>query len=571
MARTNPAADAPVAPQIQLTPGRRNAVLFAVLLGLFLSALDQTVVGTALPRIVTDLHGNGLYTWVVTSYLLTSTITVPIYGKLSDIYGRKIMLLIGISIFLAGSWLAGLSQDMTQLIAFRALQGIGAGALFPISLAVIGDLFTPRERGRYQGLFGAVFGLSFIIGPFIGGWITDNISWHWVFYVNMPIGVLALGVIVAVLPNFHPPVTTPFRDLDFLGIALFTAGVVPILLGLTNKGLTNSQGTLYSWTDPSVGGLLLIGLVILAIFLFVETRAKQPIIPLGLFRDRTFSATNLAVFLIAFGMFASIIFLPRFYQAVKGISATESGYLIWPLLVGLIGSSIISGIVISKTGRYKAILVGAMSVFVVGSFLMTHITVTTSDASLWSWMLLMGLGIGPSMSGFTVVVQNSAPIAMLGAATSTLTFLRQVGGTVGLAIAGTLFSQEFTQKLPSSLLANGVPPRLARQFAAHGAGSGGSGNLTGVGLTSQLRHALPPNLQALIPHIVAGIDDAFALAIANVFWLTVGAGALALIATLFVAEVPLRDRAQLTAVAADTIPGGEVDVCEDSAPGAVAQ
>jgi EmrB/QacA subfamily drug resistance transporter len=571
MARTNPAAVLPIAPQIQLTPGRRNAVLFAVLLGLFLSALDQTVVGTALPRIVTDLHGNGLYTWVVTSYLLTSTITVPIYGKLSDVYGRKILLLTGIGIFLAGSWLSGFSQDMTQLIIFRAVQGLGAGALFPISLAVIGDLFTPRERGRYQGLFGAVFGLSFIIGPFIGGWITDNISWHWVFYVNMPIGVLALAVIIAVLPNFHPPVATPIRDLDYLGIGLFTAGVIPVLLGLTNKGLTDSHGNLYGWTDPSVGGLLLLGVALLAIFLVVESRAKQPIIPLNLFRDRTYSATNVAVFLIAFGMFASIIFLPRFYQAVKGISATESGYLIWPLLVGLIGASIVSGIVISKTGRYKMILVGAMSMFLVGSYLMTHITISTTDLALWSWMLLMGLGIGPSMSGFTVVVQNSAPISQLGVATSTLTFLRQVGGTVGLAISGTLFSQEFTQKLPGSLIAQGVPDKLAHQFGAHGAGSGGSGNLTGVGLASQLHHTLPPGLQGLIPHIVAGIDDAFAAAIANVFWLTVGAGALAFVATLFVAEVPLRDRANLDSIAADTIPGGEVPICEESAPGAVAQ
>jgi len=571
MAQMNPAANGSAAPQIQLTPGRRNAVLFAVLLGLFLSALDQTVVGTALPRIVTDLHGNGLYTWVVTSYLLTSTITVPIYGKLSDVYGRKIMLLTGISIFLVGSWLSGFSQDMTQLIIFRALQGLGAGAMFPISLAVIGDLFTPRERGRYQGLFGAVFGLSFIVGPFIGGWITDNISWHWVFYVNMPIGVLALAVIVAVLPNFHPQVVTPLRDLDYLGIALFTAAVVPLLLGLTNKGLTDSQGNLHGWTDPSVGGLLLLGFVLLLAFLYVETRAKQPIIALELFRDRTYSATNIAVFLIAFGMFASVIFLPRYYQAVKGISATESGYLIWPLLLGLIGASITSGIVISKTGRYKAILVGAMATFLVGSFLMTHITVSTSNLALWSWMLLMGLGIGPSMSGFTVVVQNSAPVTQLGVATSTLTFLRQVGGVVGLAISGTLFSQEFTQKLPGTLVANGVPARLAQQFGAHGAGSGGSGNLTGVGLASQLHHTLPPSLQGLVPRIVAGIDDAFALAIGNVFWLTVIAGALAFVATLFVAEVPLRGSVDQNSVAADAIPGGELSVREDTAPGAVAQ
>src|SRR5579859_4781857 len=233
-------------PQIELTTGKRNAVLFAVLLGLFLSALDQNVVGTALPRIVTDLNGSGLYTWVVTSYLLSSTITVPIYGKLSDIYGRKPLLLIGVSIFLIGSILCGQSQDMTQLIAFRGLQGLGAGALFPISLAIIGDLFDARERGRYQGLFGAVFGISFIIGPFLGGFLTDNVNWRWVFYVNLPVGIVALAVIGAVLPNVGRR-TGSVRDFDFPGVALLTVCLFPLLTGPTEKGQTAPNGQLYDW------------------------------------------------------------------------------------------------------------------------------------------------------------------------------------------------------------------------------------------------------------------------------------------------------------------------------------
>src|SRR5579859_3826018 len=361
-------------PQIELTTGKRNAVLFAVLLGLFLSALDQNVVGTALPRIVTDLNGSGLYTWVVTSYLLSSTITVPIYGKLSDIYGRKPLLLIGVSIFLIGSILCGQSQDMTQLILFRGLQGLGAGALFPISLAVIGDMFTARERGRYQGLFGAVFGLSFLLGPFIGGWITDNVSWHWVFYVNLPLGLVTLVVISTVLPNFHPNTGIKPRDLDYLGIVLFTLGVVPLLLGLNNKGLTNSHGTLNNWTDLTVGGFIVFSIVVLIAFVLAETRAQQPIVPMDLFRNRNYSATQLATFTVAFGMFASIVFLPRYYQAVRGISATKSGYMLWPLLVGLIGSSISTGILISKIGRYKAILLSSVALLCVGGFLMTHLT-----------------------------------------------------------------------------------------------------------------------------------------------------------------------------------------------------
>jgi EmrB/QacA subfamily drug resistance transporter len=551
-----PASDAP---QVALAPRARTAVLGAILLAMFLGSLDQTVVGTAMPRIVTDLHGNGLYTWVVTAYLLSSTVTVPIYGKLSDVYGRKRLLLIGICIFLAGSWLSGLSQTMNQLIIFRGLQGLGAGALFPISLAIIGDLFTPRERGRYQGLFGAVFGLSFIIGPFIGGWLTDNASWHWVFYVNMPVGIAALLVIAYVLPNFHPPVRISARDLDYAGIAVFTVGVVLLLLGLTNKGLTHSNGSLYSWTDPTVGGFIILGLAILAVFLVIEWRAKQPIVPLGLFRSRTVSATNLAMFMVSFGMFASVIFLPRYYQGVRGISATESGYMMWPLLVGLMGASIGSGALISRIGRYKWLMTGAMLLVVAGSFLMTHITMTTSDGMLWLWMFIMGVGIGPAMSGTTVVVQNSAPRDQLGAATSTLTFIRQIGGSVGLAIAGTLFSQNFIQLLPERLEAQGVPSQVVRHFNT--AGSNG-GNLTGVGLAAQLKHSLPPQLQALIPHIVAGVHDAFSLAIADVFWLSVAGGAVAFVCFLIIPDLQLRGATSTEATAADVMTGGDVSTRE---------
>jgi EmrB/QacA subfamily drug resistance transporter len=551
-------------PQIELTAGKRNAVLFAVLLALFLSALDQNVVGTALPRIVTDLGGSGLYTWVVTSYLLTSTITVPVYGKLSDIYGRKPLLLIGVSVFLIGSILCGQSQNMTELILFRGLQGLGAGALFPISLAVIGDMFTARERGRYQGLFGAVFGLSFLLGPFIGGWITDNVSWHWVFYVNLPLGLITLVVISMVLPNFHPDTGITARDLDYLGITLFTAGVVPLLIGLTNKGLTNSQGKLNSWTDPTVGGLIVLSIILLIGFILVELRAKQPIIPLDLFRNRNYSATNVATFMVAFGMFASIVFLPRYYQAVRGISATKSGYMLWPLLVGLIGSSISTGILISKIGRYKVILLTSVVTLCIGAFLMTHLTTGTSDPVLWAWMFVVGLGIGPSMSGFTVVVQNSAPLQQLGAATSTLTFLRQIGGSVGLAIAGTLFSQSFTQKLPGQLTAHGVPPQVTARFTS-GGGSSGQGNLTGVNLSAQLSHTLPAQLHPLVPRIVAGVNDAFSLSIANVFWLTFGAALLSLLAVAVITDQPLREHTALSAELADTAPGAEVPVAEGSA------
>src|SRR5579863_10462410 len=285
-----PSIEAPVAAAslMSLPPRAKQAILGAVLLTMFLASLDQTVVGTALPRIITELNGSNLYTWVVSAYLLTSTVTVPIYGKFSDVFGRKVMLMIGVSLFLLGSWLSGASQNMNELVIFRGIHGLGAGALFPIVMAIIGDLYSPRERGRFQGLFGAVFGLSFIVGPFIGGWITDNVSWHWVFYVNVPFGVAALIVLWTVLPSVGRR-TASARDLDYIGIVLFTAGVVPFMLGLSNKGNVSSTGQLASWTDPDVIGLIVIGIVILVGFLLVEFRAKQPIIPLELFKHRDYS------------------------------------------------------------------------------------------------------------------------------------------------------------------------------------------------------------------------------------------------------------------------------------------
>ena len=524
----------PSAPAVMLSHRARMAVLGATLLGLFLASLDQTIVGTALPRIVTDLHGDSLYTWVVTVYLLTSTITGPIYGRLSDAYGRKPLLMAGISLFLVGSALSGLSQNMTELIAFRALQGLGAGALFPISLAVIGDLFSPRERGRYQGVFGAVFGISFIAGPFLGGFLTDHVSWHWVFYVNLPIGIAALAIIAAVLPSIRRA-SGSWRDIDFLGIGLFSAGVVPLLIGLSNKGQPDSAGALPGWLSPGVGGLILVGAIVLAGFVLAEARAREPIMPLDLFRNRTYSASQAAVFLIAVAMFTAVIFLPRYYQAVRGVSATASGYEIWPLLLGLIGGSIAGGILISKVGRYRSMLIGSAVLLVAGAALMTRLGATTGSPVLWAWMLVVGLGVGPSLSGFTVVVQNCVTPERIGVATSTLTFFRQVGGSVGLAAAGTLFSSTFANRLSGAITAQGVPASAAAHL------TGNQGSLTAVGdISGQISAALPPAQHDLVARIVTGIHDAFAASVAQIFWLSLAASALALVAIVVLRDVPLR-------------------------------
>ena len=528
------ADDAPV----QIDHRARIEILGAILLTMFLSALDQTVVGTALPRIVTDLDGNALYIWVVTVYLLTATVTGPIYGKLSDLFGRRPMMMIGVSLFLIGSLLCGLSQEMWQLILFRGIQGLGAGAIFPISLAVIGDLFSPRERGKYQGLFGAVFALSSIIGPALGGFLTDTISWHWVFLVNLPLGIVALFVLWRLLP----PIRHPERviSIDYLGAAVFAAALVPLLIGLTNKQFGE-------WTDPLVGGLIAVGLLLSAVFVWVESRAAEPILPLELFRNRTVTGSIIGTFLITFGFFGAIIFVPRWFQVVLGSSATESGYQMLPLMVGVIGSSIGSGLIVARTGRYKWMTVGAMATSVIGLFLMTGIRADTPVTLVWLWMFIAGLGIGPSFAIFTTVVQSAVAPRMLGAATSSLTFFRQVGGSVGLAIAGTTFGSAFSAEVPRQLASHGVPQPIIDGFPAAGAAS--QANLTNVGvdlgqqILSSVPEAARSAVEPFIGPIVTAIHQAFSISIAATMWVAVFAAiAAAAVVAVLVPELELRGR-----------------------------
>ena len=528
-------------PAIEISHRARMEVLGAVLLALLLGALDQTIVGTALPTIVTDLHGNDLYTWVVTIYLLTSTISVPFYGKLSDIFGRRPLLLIGITIFLVGSALSGLSQTMEQLILFRGIQGLGAGALFPISLAVIGDLFSPQERGKYQGLFGAVFGVSALVGPALGGFITDTFSWHWIFYINIPLGLISLFFIARLLPTVKRAGAT--RTFDVLGAAVFIAAVVPFLVGLTNK----QSG---EWTDPTVGGFIVFGLVAFLVFLAIEYRAKEPLVPLDLWRDRTYAGSIVATFFAAFGFFAATIFLPRFYQVVRGESAMMSGYELFPLLIGVIASSIISGQIISRTGKYKVLITGSMVLMIVGSFLLTHMTSTTDVWVIRAWMLVLGIGIGPTLAAFTIVVQNAVPFAKLGVATSNLTFFRQIGGVVGLSIGGAIFETVLRNEVPIQLTGAGVPPQVVAGFQG---GGFDANNLVGVGgdLGQWLLTQLPEQFRPAIPNIIDGIHAAITLAIADVFWLGVFGGVAALVAVLFIRELPLRTATRIPVKAQD--------------------
>lgn len=352
------------------TRPKNGLLLLAVLGGMFLAMLDQTIVGTALPRIIQELGGSGLYTWVVTAYLLTSTITVPLYGRLSDTYGRKPLLLTGVAVFLLGSVLCGLAQDMTQLIAFRALQGLGAGALLPLSLALVADLFPPERSGRVQGALGGVMALSYIAGPFLGGVFTDQASWRWAFLVNLPIGLALIAIIVVRLPH----VAGQGRGVrpDYLGIAVFSAAIGLLLLGLTEKGLDD-----HTWTSGPVLWPVVASALLLALFVLVERRAAQPIVPLELFRNRTYTLANIVSFVTAFCLYAGVVFLPRYFQEAMGLSATDSGLRIYPLMLGMVTGSVITGALISRTQRYRPWLIAGPFLIALGALLCAGLTTET--------------------------------------------------------------------------------------------------------------------------------------------------------------------------------------------------
>ncbi len=519
-----------------LEPRQKLEILLAILLAMFLFALDQTVVGVALPVIITDLQGEELYTWSVTIYLLTATISGPIYGKLSDLYGRRPIFIWAVGLFLVSSVLAGLSQEMWQFVLFRGLQGLGGGAVFPIALAVIADLYEPKERGKYAALFGAVFGLSSLLGPAIGGILTDSFGWPWIFWVNVPLALVSLVVCWRLLPPIRHPEAG--RNIDYLGAALFSGAIAPILIGLTNKQTM-------AWTDPWVGGAILVGLVILVAFLWWETRAADPIIHLSLFRNRSFSLSVGAMALASFGFFGLVIFLPRWYQVVRGTSATESGYNLLPLIVALIVSATGSGQLIARTGRYKLLILASMVFLGVGLSLFTNLRADTDFTTVWLWQVIAGLGVGPTFAVFTLVVQNSVIPRFVGIATASLTFFQQIGGTIGLTIAGTILADSLATAMPERLVANGIPQQMVDQFERFGAGGGGASvDLTGTGdLGARLLELAGPFRSLIEPYvdqIVRSVYESFAIAIASTFWISIAAAGVAFVLVLLLREQPMR-------------------------------
>lgn len=433
-------------------------VLAGTMLGLFVSAVNSTVVSTALPRIIGELGGLNLFSWVFTSYMLTATATVPLVGKLGDTYGRKPFFMAGIAVFMGGSALCGLSQDMTQLIIFRGLQGFGSGALMANAFAIIGDLFAPSERGKYMGLFSAVFGFASILGPTVGGTITDHLSWRWVFYVNIPFGVVALVVLWYGFP-WHRP-TQGAAKVDYLGVATLTAGVAPLLLALV------WAGDLYAWSSPQILGLLVAAAAFTGAFLLVESRAAEPIIPLELFRNRVFAVTASVTFLTGIGMFGAITFMPMFVQGVLGASATNSGVVTTPMMLGLVVSSALTGQIVSRTGKYRLLAIGGSVVLAAGMFLLTRMSASTSHATAIRNMVVIGVGIGIGMPILGLAAQNAVPYRLLGVVSSSAQFFRQIGGTLGIAIFGTFVTTHLRENLQGNLPAemSSAPPELLEEL-----------------------------------------------------------------------------------------------------------
>ncbi len=501
---------APSAPQVPAQLGRRQVLVImgALLLGMLLAALDQTIVATALPTIAGDLHDLSKLSWIVTAYLLASTVSTPLWGKLGDLYGRKTFFQAAIVIFLIGSVLSGLSQSITQLIIFRAIQGIGGGGLMVGAQTIVGDVVPPRERGRYQGFFGAVFGVASVVGPLLGGFLVDSLSWRWVFYVNVPVGIVALVVVAAVLPGALSRVK---RSIDYLGTIMIGGAATSLVL------LTSLGGVTFAWSSGPIITLGVLGVLFVIGFVIAERRAKEPVLPLHLFRQPVFAASSAIGFVVGFAMFGALTYLPQYEQVVRGISPTASGIRLLPLMAGLLLTSIGTGQAISRWGRYKVFPVFGTALLTLGLYLLSRLGVSTSTLASSLFMFVLGVGIGATMQVLVIAVQNAVEYRDLGAGTSGATFFRSIGGSFGTAVFGAIFNNVLPGNITSALHGLTLPP--------------------GVGITSG---ASPAVLSRLPAPLHLALVSGYAASIRTVFLAAVPVGALAFALTWTLKELPLR-------------------------------
>ncbi|HWE58310.1 MAG TPA: MDR family MFS transporter [Solirubrobacteraceae bacterium] len=502
-------------------------VFTGLMLVMLMAALDQTIVSTALPTIVGDLGGLNHISWVVTTYLLAQTAVMPVYGKLGDMYGRKVVLQFALVVFLIGSALCGLATNLTELVAFRALQGLGGGGLMVGAMAAIGDVVTPRERGRYQGLFGAVFGLASVIGPLLGGFFTSSLSWRWIFYVNVPVGVIAFGVLAATLPSVSEHV---HRRIDYAGAALLAGALVGIVLVCTLGGVD------YSWNSGFVIGLGAVSIALIAAFVWAEGRAAEPVLPLHLFRNRVFNVTSAVGFVVGFALFGSVTYLPLFLQVVNGSSPTGSGLQILPLMGGLLITSIGSGQIITRTGQYRVFPIAGTFVMIIGLYLLSRMDASTSRLLSSAYMFVLGLGLGSVMQVLVLAVQNAVGYEDLGVATSGATLFRSIGGSVGTAILGSIFSSRLKSTLATNLSSNPATAKLP-PAQLH--------KLTGaIGNPASLKRLPGPVHHVYIRSFTHALDRVFVVAAVI--------AAAAFLLSWLLQQLPLRDTAEASAGLSET-------------------
>jgi len=527
----------------ELPQRNKMSILAGVLLAMLLGALDNTIVGPAMPHIVRELGGMSMLSWVFIIYSLTSTITIPIVGKLSDLYGRKWFYIGGIVVFLAGSALSGAAGEpwlnsivraltgndnaMLQLIVFRGLQGFGGGAMMANAMAIIGDLFDARERGRYQGFTGAVFGLASVFGPMLGGWLTDAFSWRWIFYINVPIGIVTLAVLVAVMPK---PEAGLQHKVDWWGLVALAGGLVPLLLALSWAG---SQ---YAWGSAMIIGLLSVAAAILVAFGFIELRASEPILDIRLFKDRGFTASMAVLFLSGVGLFGTIMYLPTFMQIVLGRSASNSGALLTPLMLAFITGSIGTGQLISRTGKYKVVGVIGIAISTVGMFLLSRIGVHTSNLTMAIDMILVGIGLGISMPLFTISLQSQFP-TRIGEVTGAMQFFRSIGGTVGVAILGSAMNAKFASELESLIGAHKAS--FGAAFPALQKLAANPNVLLNDGAMQAVTAKFPAAMHGALASFFGDVKLALSTGITTSFFWGFVMMAVALLAMFFVREVPL--------------------------------